>query len=143
LLLDNFVLGREIITSLLFAAGATLLAGAVVFFLARAARGRMAVSIFARTVLIIAAFAGLLGPLVLSLTTLATVQLPGLLWLRDTPVPLAVTLGLVLVPMALVLKRVLELTGRRSALHLARAMGNSGPARELKWRLSTNGKFWA
>ena len=37
-------------------------------------------------ILVAAVFAGLLGPLVLSLTVLAAVQLPGLIALRDTPV---------------------------------------------------------
>ena len=45
--------------------------------------------------------------------------------------------------MALVLKRVLELTRRRSALHLAALLQKSRAARELAWRLRTSGKFWA
>jgi ABC-type Fe3+ transport system permease subunit len=63
--------------------------------------------------------------------------------LRDTPVPLVFTLALVLLPLALVLKRVLELTGHRSALHLTTLMQKSRAVRELNWRLSTSGKFWA
>jgi ABC-type Fe3+ transport system permease subunit len=86
---------------------------------------------------------GLLGPLALSLTVLAAVQLPGLLSFRDTPVPLVLTLALVLLPLALVLKRVLELAGYQSSLHLAALIQKSRPARELTWRLSTSGKFWA
>ena len=68
---------------------------------------------------------------------------PILISLRDTPVPLVFTLGLVLLPMAFVLKRVLELTGYRSSLHLARLMEKSRSARDLVWRLSTSGKFWS
>jgi ABC-type Fe3+ transport system permease subunit len=79
---------------------------------------------------------------VLSLTVLAAVQLPGLIALRDTPVPLVFTLGLVVFPMALVLKRVLELTGRRSAWHLTTLLPKSPAVRELAWRLNTSGKFW-
>jgi ABC-type Fe3+ transport system permease subunit len=94
-------------------------------------------------ILVAGAFAGLLGPLVLSLAVLAAVQLPGLISLRDTPAPLVFTLGLVLLPMALVLKRVLELTGHRSALHLATLMQKSRAVRELTWRLNTSEKFWA
>jgi ABC-type Fe3+ transport system permease subunit len=85
----------------------------------------------------------LLGPLILSLVVLASTRLPGLISLRDTPVPLVFTLGLVLLPMAFVLRRVLELTGYRSGLHLARLMEKSRSARDLVWRLSTSGKFWS
>jgi iron(III) transport system permease protein len=143
LLLENFVLSREILASLLFAAGASTLAGLVVFGLGTAARGRQLGSIFCKIILVAGVVAGLLGPLVLSLTVLAAVQLPGLIALRDTPVPLVCALGLVLLPMALVLKRVLELTGHRSALHLTTLMQKSRAVRELNWRLSTSGKFWA
>jgi ABC-type Fe3+ transport system permease subunit len=143
LLIENFVLGREIISSLLFGAGATFVAGAAVFILSRVAAGRGVRSVIGKAVLLIAVCLGLLGPLVLSLTVLAAVQLPGLLSLRDTPVPLVLTLGLVLLPLALVLKRVLELAGYQSGLHLAALMQNSRPARDLTWWLSTSGKFWA
>ena len=143
LLFENFVLGREIISSLLFAAGATLVSAATVFCLTRLARRRGFVSVIGKAALLIAVCLGLLGPLVLSLTVLAAVQLPGLLSLRDTPVPVVLTLALVLLPLALVLKRVLELTGYQTSLHVAALMPNSRPARELTWRLSTSGKFWA
>lgn len=143
LLLENFVLSREIISSLLFAAGATLIAGLTVFWLGPVARSRRPGSVLAKMILLIAVCLGLLGPLVLSLTVLSAMQLPGMLSLRDTPVPLVFTLGLVLLPMALVLERVLELAGYRSALHLARLMQKSRPARDLIWRFSTSGKFWA
>jgi ABC-type Fe3+ transport system permease subunit len=138
LLFENFVLGREIIASLLFAAGASTLTAIIVFWLGAVARRSLA----ARTILIAAAFTGLLGPLVLSLTVLAAVQLPGLIALRDTPAPLVFTLCLVLLPMALVLRRVLELTGHQSAFHLARLLPKTDAARDLAWRLSVSGKFW-
>ena len=186
LLLENFVLSREILASLLFAAGASVLAGLAVFGLggsgvaqvcnllyrrfeiggARPARdarrvanpryGRLKIcaailacaicrggSSFCKIILIAGVFAGLLGSLVLSLSVLAAVQLPGLIALRETPAPLVFTLGLVLLPMALVLKRVLELTGHRSALHLTTLLEKSRAVRELTWRLNTSGKFWA
>ena len=143
LLLENFVLSREIVASLLFAAGASTLAGLAVFGLGAAARGNRIGSIFCKIILNGGVFAGLLGPLVLSLAVLAAVQLPGLISLRDTPVPLVFTLGLVLLPMALVLKRVLELTGHRSAMHLITLMQKSSAVRELTWKLHTSGKFWA
>lgn len=143
LLLEDFVLGREILSSLFFAAGASLVAALTAFLLARAAQRRGTVSSFFKFILIFAVFSGLLGPLVLSLTVLAAVQLPGLISLRDTPVPLVFTLGLVLLPMALVLKRVLELARQRSSLHLVELMNPSPAPRELTWRLSTSGKFWA
>jgi ABC-type Fe3+ transport system permease subunit len=143
LLLGNFVLSREILASLLFAAGASTLAGLAAFGLGAAARGRGSIAIFFKVILVAAVFAGLLGSLVLSLTVLAAVQLPGLISLRDTPAPLVFTLGLVLLPMALVLKRVLELTRHRSALHLVALMDKARAVRELNWRLGTSGKFWA
>ena len=142
LLMENFVLSREILASLLFAIGASTLAGLAVFWLGAAARGRSIGSIFCKVILAAAVFAGLLGSLVLSLTVLAAVQLPGLISLRDTPVPLIFTLGLVLLPMALVLKRVLELTAHQSALHLTTLMQKSRAVCELTWKLSTSGKFW-
>jgi len=141
LLMENFVLSREILASLLFAAGASVLAGLAAFWPGAAARGRSIGSMFCKAILIAAVFAGLLGSLVLSLTVLAAVQLPGLILLRNTPVPLVFTLGLVLLPMALVLRRVLELTARRSALHLTTLMQKSRAVRELTWKLSTSGKF--
>lgn len=143
LLLEDFVLSREIIASLLFASGATLLASLVVFGLGAMARNRGSGSVFARTILGVAVCLGLLGPLVLSLVVLASTQLPGLISLRNTPIPLVFTLGLVLLPLAFVLKRVLELTGYRSSLHLSRLMQKSCSARDLIWRLSTSGKFWS
>jgi iron(III) transport system permease protein len=142
LLFENFVLSREIVSSLLFAAGATLMASVAVFWLGRSADRRSPGLIIGKMILAIGICLGLLGPLLLSLAVLAAVQLPGLLPLRDTPVPLVITLALVLLPLAFVLKRVLELIGYRSSLHLARLMPKSPPARELKWRLSTSGKFW-
>jgi ABC-type Fe3+ transport system permease subunit len=143
LLMENFVLSREIFSSLLFAAGASALAGLAAFWLGAAARGRSIGSIFCKVILAAAVFAGLLGSLVLSLTVLSAVQLPGLISLRDTPVPLVFTLALVLLPTALVLKRVLELTAHRSALHLTMLMQKTPAVRELIWRLNTSGKFWA
>jgi len=142
-LLENFVLSREILASLLFAAGASTLAGLAAFWLGTAAHGRSIGSIVCKVILVGAVFVGLLGPLVLSLTVLAAVQLPGLISLRDTPVPLVFTLGLVLLPMALMLKRVLELTAHRSGLHLTTLLQKSPAVRELSWKLSTSGKFWA
>jgi ABC-type Fe3+ transport system permease subunit len=143
LLVENFVLSREILASLLFAAGASVLAGLAAFGLDAVARGHRTGSTFCKMFLAAAVFLGLLGPLALALAVLAAIQLPGLIALRDTPVPLVVTLGLVLLPMALVLKRVLELTGHRSALHLTSFMQKSRAVRELTWKLDTNGKFWA
>lgn len=142
-LLENFVLGREILASLLFAAGAGCFAATISFFLGTLARGRNIGAMISKIILFTALFAGLLGPLVLSLAALAAVQLPGLILLRDTPLPLVFTLGLVLLPMALVLWRVLELTAHRSGLHLAALLPQSGASRELRWRLDTHGKFWA
>jgi ABC-type Fe3+ transport system permease subunit len=87
--------------------------------------------------------AGLLGPLVLSLVILAAVQWPGIRCLRDTPIPLVITLGLVLLPAAVVLRLALEMTRSGAALHLAMLMPPSRAARELVWKLKTSGKFRA
>jgi ABC-type Fe3+ transport system permease subunit len=143
LLLENFVLSREIVASLLFAAGASTLAGLAVFGLSAAARRRGIGSACCKIVLVAGVFAGLLGPLVLALVVLTAVQLPGLISLRNTPIPLVFTLGMILLPIALVLKRVLEMTAHRSALHLTTLMQKSRAARELTWTLGTSGKFWA
>jgi ABC-type Fe3+ transport system permease subunit len=142
LLLESFVLSREILASLFFAAGASALAGLASFMLGTAEDGRPR-SILCNVILVGAIFAGLLGPLVLSLTVLTAVQFPGLISLRDTPVPLVFTLGLVLLPMALVLKRVLELTRQHSALHLTSLLPKTRAVRGLVWRLRTSGQFWA
>jgi ABC-type Fe3+ transport system permease subunit len=143
LLLENFVLSREIVASLLFAAGASTLAGLAAFGLSAAARGRGMGAACIKIILLAGVFAGLLGPLVLSLAVLAAVQWPGLISLRNTPVPLVFALGMVLLPIALVLKRVLEMTEQRSALHMTTLMNKSRAARELAWTLGTSGKFWA
>jgi ABC-type Fe3+ transport system permease subunit len=143
LLWENFVLSREILASLLFAAGGSVLAGLAVFGLGTVARGNRIGSTAGKVILVVAVGAGLLGPLVLALAVLAAVQRPGLIRLRDTPAPLVLTLGLVLLPTAFVLKRVLELTGPRSARHLTRLMQRSRALRELTWKLNTSGKFWA
>ena len=143
LLLENFVITREILASLLFAAGASTLAGLAVFGLGAAARGRRAGPVLCRIILGAGVLAGLLGPLVLALVVLAAVQLPGLISLRETPAPLVFTLGLVLLPLAFVLKRVLELTAHRGAWHLTALLQKSRAVRELNWRLDTSGKFWA
>jgi ABC-type Fe3+ transport system permease subunit len=66
LLLQNFLLSREILASLLFAAGASTFAGLLAFGLVAAARGRGPGSVFCKMLLIAAVFAGLLGPLILS-----------------------------------------------------------------------------
>jgi ABC-type Fe3+ transport system permease subunit len=143
LLLENFVLGREILFSLLFAAGATVVSALTVFAISGARRDSNTGSRLTQAILLLFVCAGLLGPLVLSLSVLAAVQLPGLIFFRDTPVPLVLTLSLILAPLTWVLKRVLELSGRRTAVHLVELMPRSASARDLIWRLSTSGKFWA
>lgn len=142
MLLQNFMLGREIMSSLLFAAGATLVATILVIGLAAAARLRHGAMLF-RVVFAAVVCAGLLGPLVLSLTALSALQQSWWIALRDTPVPLVLVLGLVLVPVAFVLRRILEATAHRSALQLAMLMPKSAAASDLTWRLSTSGRFWA
>ena len=57
LLMENFVLSREILASLLFAAGASTLAGLAAFWLGTAARGRSVGLIFCKVILVAAVFA--------------------------------------------------------------------------------------
>ena len=79
-LFQDFVLGKDIAASLLFA-----VAGAACAYLAASmwSYGRKRIGwAFA------ACFPGLLGPLVLGLLVLAAFQLPGLRAVYDTPLPL-------------------------------------------------------
>jgi hypothetical protein len=75
---------------------------------------------------------GLLGALVLSLLILAAIQLPGLRWMRDTPLPLLAAQILLIAPMAQLLHTLLRAGDPREALHLARLAGS----RRLLWTLA-------
>ena len=116
-LFENFVLGRELGASLLFAVGATAAAAALVAF----TRKSIPALFFAAP--------GLLGALTISLIFLALFQVPVLRELYDTPIPLALALTVLLLPLAFLLR---ALWLRRTApLHIARQI----PSRRLIWEL--------
>jgi ABC-type Fe3+ transport system permease subunit len=116
-LAKNFVLGPEIGASVLFALSAAVGASA----LARWARGR--------TRPLLLAPPGLLGALVVSLLLLALFQMPLLRAAYDTPLPLALALSVLLLPLALLLGALW--TPPTPARHLARQIGS----RRLLWEL--------
>lgn len=126
---ENFVLGREVLASVLFAIGAACVAGLVA-----AAAGRLAGAW--RWLL---AGPGLLGALVVSLVLLALFQAPLLRAAYDSPLPLLLALVVVLLPPALLLEELLRRRARQPAVHLARQMGS----RRLLWVLETRPRLAA
>ena len=115
--LRDLTLAREMANSLLLAIFCALLAWLLSAFAERRAS-------------LVLAVPGLLGPLLLSLLVLATVQ-PAEAIAR-TVLPLVITLVLLLLPLALLLRALLRLGTEPTALHIAR---NSG-ARAAEWTLS-------
>jgi hypothetical protein len=79
----------------------------------------------------------LLGALLLALLLLTTFQLPALHPAYDTPLPLLLALTLLLLPLALPLRWLLDVNRRNPALHLARM--TASPA--LIWRLDTSRRW--
>lgn len=117
-LFENFVLGRELGASLLFAVGATAAAAALVTFTPRS-----------RVPALFLAAPGLFGALTISLIVLALFQVPMLRELYDTPVPLVLALTVLLLPLAFLLG---ALWLRQTApLYIARQI----PSRRLIWEL--------
>lgn len=117
-LIEHFVLGREIVVSLLMALGATALAD----FSLRYLRMR-------RSTTLIAAVPGLLGTLTVSLLLLTLFQIPGLRAVYDTPLPLLLALTILLIPLGLLLD---ALRPRHTpALFIARQTGS----RYLHWEM--------
>jgi hypothetical protein len=117
-LVEHFVLGREIVVSLLMALGATALAD----FSLRYIRMR-------RSTALIAATPGLLGALTVSLLLLALFQVPGLRAAYDTPLPLLLALAILLIPLGLLLNALRP--QHTPALFIARQSGS----RQLHWEL--------
>lgn len=125
-LLENFVLTRELCVSVLFA----LSAGAAAFAIAGIGRKS------SRLALLFAA-PGLLGALTVALLVLALFQTPFLRSVYDTPIPLAVALIILLLPLALLLGALwLRPT---PALHIARQLRS----RRLLWELETRPRAFA
>jgi ABC-type spermidine/putrescine transport system permease subunit II len=129
-LVETFALGTDLAASATFALGASLAAWFAVRHIslkpARAA---------------VASIPGLLGALVLSLIVLSLFQLPGLRVAYDTFAPLLLALMLLLLPMALLLRWILDATRPGSAVFVAGQLGH----RELVWRLDGRRRFaaWA
>lgn len=145
LLLEGFVLGKDIAASLLFGGGAAVCAYAV----ARAVVGGGAPAGARAAAAIALAVPGLLGALVLSLVTLSVFQLPGMRHLRATVVPGLVALTLLVLPFALVLEALLGRLRPAAALHLAGMLIRSphGESRRraggIVWALRTRMHLWA
>jgi ABC-type Fe3+ transport system permease subunit len=127
LLVENFGLGREMVTSLLFGVTAALAAYAI------APRHWWRASALC--------VPGLLGPLVLALVVGTAMQTAWLSRWRDTPAPLAVTLTLLLLPLAVLLRHLLRRTAPLAAVHAARLLDNPA-GRQLLWILSTRRHVW-
>ncbi len=157
--LENFVLGNEIATSVLFALAAAVMAG-VSFRGARASR--VLVSASRRNELskpraskadrrtsiprrrevresgtlspalgtsALPGIPGLLGSLTIALLTLALFQTPPLRPLYDSPLPLLLALTILLLPLALLLRALLDIRRTSPMRHIARQLGS----RRLLW----------
>jgi hypothetical protein len=104
----------------------------------------------AATVGVVAAAAapGLLGGLVLALAVLAVFQLPVLSALFDTPVPLVITVMLLILPIAILLRALVGARRPAEALHLAGMLGQSADpaarasARGIAWSLDGRRRAW-
>lgn len=148
LLLENFVLSKPIGAGVFFG----LIGGTLAYMVAGWFSNPTAAPGGADRFKLIGAFLlatpGLLGPLVLSLVVLYVFQLPLLRVCLDTPIPLALTLGLLVFPVALLLRLLLRVVGRTEALHEARLLSVSGDAfllrgvRKLTWRLRGRPQFY-
>lgn len=145
--LENFVLGKDIAASALFAAASAALAYAVSGALAAHTESRKVEG--ARTAAAIAiSVPGLLGALLLSLVILLMFQLPGLRWGRDTILPLLAALTLLLMPFAMLLRLLLHRSQPGSALHTASLLKASmeavrkRQAGDLIWNMRTRRRFW-
>jgi ABC-type Fe3+ transport system permease subunit len=124
---QNFVLGSEFTASLAFATGAALLVWALAGSLRR------------RRFAVAWALPGLLGALLLSLFILTLFQLPALRPAYDTPLPLLLCLVLLLLPLALPLRWLLDASQHHPSLHLA----HLARASDLVWRLDTRRRWLA
>ena len=125
---ENFVLTRELIASAAFALGAALGAWPLAAWIAR--RRGLALAL---------CLPGLTGAMLLALFVLTAFQRPPLRAAYDTPLPLLLALTLLLLPLAVPLRWLLDTARRDPALHLARLAG----AREVIWRLDTRRRWLA
>jgi hypothetical protein len=127
-LAEHFALGREVVASLLFG----LVAAGAAYALAPRRPWLAA----------LLCVPGLLGGLVLALWVGGAMQGAWLHGLRDTPVPLTVTLVMLLLPSAVLLRYVLRRTADRPALHAARLVREPAGV-PLLWRLGVRRHVWA
>ncbi len=125
---ENFVLTRELAASTAFALGAALCAWPIAAWIAR--RRGLALAL---------CLPGLLGAMLLALFILTAFQLPPLRAAYDTPLPLLLALTLLLLPLAVPLRWLLDAARRSPALHLARLAG----ARPVIWHLDTRRRWLA
>ena len=123
-IVENFVLGREILASLLFAFSAATLSAIAA---RRIGRWRIVCAV------------GLLGALVISLVILVIFQFPALHVAYDTPLPLLLALGTMLLPAAALLAHLLECQENSAAHHIARQIGS----RRLAWELNVRPRLAA
>src|SRR5690606_16660595 len=107
----GFAVASEVGTALAFAAIGSGLACLLAFALGGMRK------------LLVAALPGLCGALVVALVVQATFQLPVLRSAYDTPIPLALALTAVLLPLAIALRVVWQRSGRDRALHVAALHG--------------------
>jgi len=133
LLLDQFVIGKELAASCLLAGCSAGLAYLLACTLAEAERWWLAALL---------TIPGLLGSLLLSLCLLSLFQLPLLQTLQASPAPLILCLTLLLLPYALVLRLLTGSLRPTSALHLARMLPCRSAGRGLRWRLDLRPQFW-
>jgi len=91
---------------------------------------------------------GLVGALVLALSVLALFQLPGLRAVYDTPLPLVLTVTLLLLPFGILLRLLVDSRRPAEGLHLAgmlTASGNPaarGNARGIMWSIDGRRRAW-
>jgi len=146
-LVRDFVLGKDIGASVVFAAAAAVCAHSLAAPIAAraAAKGSRWRALVPAVLL---AVPGLLGPLVLSLVLVFVFQAPVARAAYDTPIPLLLALTLVLFPFALVLQIVLRVFRPREPLHAAKLLQSSERrsardwARRLIWELQAKRQFW-
>jgi ABC-type Fe3+ transport system permease subunit len=119
-LFENFVLGGELVASVVFA----LISAVAATVIAASARRSRALTFLLVT-------PGLLGALIVSLLLLALFQLPVLRTFYDTPLPLGLALILLLLPLAILLAALWLRPD--PPLHIARQIGS----RRLIWDLET------
>ncbi len=127
---ENFVLGGDLASSLVFAAASAVCVFVLSGWVADGLRGRF----HGAAVPASAAFCalGLTSPLVVSLLTVAAFQAPGLRSLYDTPLPLLTALSVMLLPLAVALRLLVGDRSRDPVVHAAsllRLSSARGPSR--------------